>query len=66
MGQEQLAQYRYISVLYAGKPKKSVFDWMTDQSKLGINFLIWNTRETISTDNNFKNFVKIMNKEFGV
>ena len=66
MSEEQLAQYKYISILYAGKPKKSVFDWMHEQSKLGVNFLIWNTKETISIDMNFKNFVKIMSKEFGV
>jgi len=66
MGEEQIAQYRYISVLYAGKPKKSVFDWMTEQSRFGVNFLIWNTKETISTDNNFKNYIKIISKEYGV
>ena len=66
MGEEQIAQYRYISVLYAGKPMKSVFDWMTEQSKLGVNFLIWNTKETISIDMDFKNYIKIISKEYGV
>ena len=66
MSEEQLAQYKYISILYAGKPEKSVFDWMKEQSKSGINFLIWNTKEVISEDTNFKTFVKVMSKEYGV
>ena len=66
MSEEQLAQYKYISILYAGKPKKLVFDWMKEQSKSGINFLIWNTKEVISEDTNFKTFVKVMSKEYGV
>ena len=66
MGQEQLAQYRYISIVYAGKPKKIVFDWMHEQSQLGINFLIWNTKKVISEDLNFHNFVRVISKEYGV
>jgi hypothetical protein len=66
MAEERLSNFTYISVVYAGKPDKRVFEWFNEQSKLGINFLIWHTRETISTDMDFKNYIKIMSKEFGV
>jgi len=66
MAEERLSRFTYISVVYAGKPDKRVFDWMSEQSRLGVNFLIWNTKETISTDMDFKNYIKIMSKEFGV
>jgi Fe-S-cluster containining protein len=66
MAEERLSNFTYISVVYAGKPDKRVFEWFDEQSKLGINFLIWHTKETISTDMDFKNYIKIISKEYGV
>ena len=66
MGKEQMGPFEYVSVMYAGKPDVKVFDWMQEQANTGINFLIWNTKEVVSNDLNFKQYIKVISKEYGV
>jgi hypothetical protein len=66
MTERRLGNFKYIDVTYADKPNPKVFDWCQEQSILGLSFIIFNTKEVISNNKDFKNFVDVISKTYGV
>jgi hypothetical protein len=66
MAEERFGNFTYICIVYAGKPDLRVFDWINEQVEKDINFMIWNTREVFSNNKDFKDFMKVISKQYGV
>ena len=66
LGEEYLGKFKYTSIVYAGRPDTTVFDWIQEQAQLGRNFIVWNTKEVISNNKEFKDFVGLISKQYGV
>jgi hypothetical protein len=64
MKTERLGVFEYVSISFAGNPDPRVFDWAREQKDM--NFVIWNTKEVISNNEEFKNFYRVLNTDFGV
>ena len=65
MKQEQLSKFRYINVIAAGDVDPKIFDWINEQTELGINFIIYETKQLFSKDEEFKHFIMLLNTKFG-
>jgi hypothetical protein len=57
---ERLSRWEYISISFAGSPDSRVLEWARSQQDK--NFIVFDTKEVISQDGEFKNFLKVMNK----
>jgi hypothetical protein len=66
MIEKQLSKFKYIEIIYADKPNPKIFDWCREQSALGLSFMIFDTKEIISNNKDFKDLVKVISKEYGV
>jgi hypothetical protein len=64
MKTERLGTFEYVSISFAGNPDPRVFDWAREQKDM--NFIIWNTKKVISNNEEFKNFYRVLNTNFGV
>jgi Fe-S-cluster containining protein len=66
MKHEYISRFKYINICFAGEPDPRIYDWMEEQSNLGINFKVYDTKQIISKDKDFILFHELLSKEYGV